>query len=48
MKTVSLIITCYNEADVLELLKKELNRVCDPLKEYQFEFVFVNDGSKDT
>ena len=48
MKTVSLIIPCYNEADVLELLKKELNRVCDPLKEYQFEFVFVNDGSKDT
>ncbi len=47
MKTVSLIVPCYNEADVLEMLKKELYRVCDPLQEYQFEFVFVNDGSKD-
>ena len=47
MKTVSLIVPCYNEADVLELLRKELYRVCDPLTQYSFEFVFVNDGSKD-
>lgn len=47
MKTVSLIIPCYNESDVLEMLRKELYRVCDPLTDYAFEFVFVNDGSKD-
>lgn len=47
MKTVSLIIPCYNEADVLEMLRTELYRVCDPLKQFAFEFVFVNDGSKD-
>ena len=47
MKTVSLIIPCYNEADVLEMLRTELCRVCDPLKQFEFEFVFVNDGSKD-
>lgn len=46
MKTVSLIVPCYNEADVLYLLRKELCRVCDPLP-FAFEFVFVNDGSKD-
>ncbi|MBQ3518983.1 MAG: glycosyltransferase family 2 protein [Clostridia bacterium] len=47
MKTVALIIPCYNEADVLELLRTELYRVCDPLQQFNFEFVFVNDGSKD-
>ncbi|MBQ6863436.1 MAG: glycosyltransferase family 2 protein [Clostridia bacterium] len=47
MKTVSLIIPCYNEADVLHMLRTELYRVCDPLTSFQFEFVFVNDGSKD-
>ncbi len=47
MKTVALIIPCYNEADVLEMLRTELYRVCDPLQQFNFEFVFVNDGSKD-
>ncbi|MBR3955025.1 MAG: glycosyltransferase family 2 protein [Clostridia bacterium] len=47
MKTVALIIPCYNEADVLELLRTELYRVCNPLQNFNFEFVFVNDGSKD-
>lgn len=47
MKTVALIIPCYNEADVLEMLRKELFRVCDAMTMFSFEFVFVNDGSKD-
>ncbi len=47
MKTVALIIPCYNEADVLEMLRSELYRVCNPLQNFEFEFVFVNDGSKD-
>ncbi|MBE6811767.1 MAG: glycosyltransferase family 2 protein [Ruminococcaceae bacterium] len=47
MKNVALIIPCYNEADVLELLRTELYRVCNPLQNFDFEFVFVNDGSKD-
>ena len=46
MKTVALIIPCYNEADVLEMLRAELYRVCNPLP-FEFEFVFVNDGSRD-
>ncbi len=47
MKTVALIIPCYNEADVLEMLRTELYKVCNPLQDFDFEFVFVNDGSRD-
>ena len=47
MKTVALIIPCYNEAFVLAMLHAELDRVCKPLNGFDSEFVFVNDGSKD-
>lgn len=44
---VSLIIPCYNEEEVLPILHEELCRVCGGLDKYTFEFLFVNDGSKD-
>ena len=37
----------YNEQESLEILYQELNRVTDTIKDYEFEYLFVNDGSKD-
>lgn len=47
MKTISLLIPCYNEEKSLPLLYPELCKVSEQLREYQFEYLFVNDGSKD-
>ena len=44
---ISLIIPCYNEKDSLPILYKELCNVSNSLSDYNFEFIFVNDGSKD-
>ena len=37
----------YNEQESLEILYQELNRVTDTIKDYEFDYLFVNDGSKD-
>lgn len=47
MKLVSLVVPCYNEGLVLPILYEELCRVTEKLKDYNFEFVFVDDGSSD-
>ena len=44
---ISLVVPCYNEEEALPFL---YNALCDVRKElpnYDFEFVFVNDGSRD-
>ena len=47
LKKVSFIIPCYNEEEVLPLLYQRLNNVSNELKDYECEFIFINDGSKD-
>lgn len=48
MKTLALIVPCYNEADVLSLFYDETMKVLDSIKEeYTSELVFVDDGSRD-
>lgn len=47
MKKVSLLIPAYNEEETLGLLYNELNRVIDEISGYEFEILFVNDGSSD-
>ena len=47
MEKISLIIPCYNEEESLPLLYKELQRVTAEMSEYEFEMLFVDDGSKD-
>ena len=47
MSKISLIIPCYNEEEALGYLYKELNRVAEIMSKYEFEFLFINDGSKD-
>jgi len=47
MKTISVLIPAYNEEPVLEKLFTRLANLANEVKEYDFEFLFVNDGSKD-
>lgn len=47
MKKISLIIPCFNEEEVLGILYDELKKVTSQMGKYEFEFLFVNDGSKD-
>ena len=47
MKKISILIPAYNEQAVLEKLFVRLTRLANDTKNYKFEFLFVNDGSKD-
>lgn len=47
MKTITLLIPAYNEQEVLEPLFERLDLLAKNVKKYQFEFLFVNDGSRD-
>jgi glycosyltransferase involved in cell wall biosynthesis len=47
MKKISILIPAYNEAPVLDKLFKRLANLANDTKKYEFEFLFVNDGSKD-
>ena len=48
MDKISVIVSCYNEEESLPLFYKEMERVRQ--KDFEgidFEYIFVNDGSKD-
>lgn len=47
MKKVSVLIPCYNEEKSLPLFYAALKEVTDSLPLYEWEYLFVNDGSKD-
>lgn len=48
MKKISIVVPCYNEEESLPLFYEEVNKVTEQMKKKaEFEFVFVNDGSKD-
>ena len=44
---ISIIVPCYNEEEALPIFYKEINRVSKEMKEVNFEFLFINDGSRD-
>lgn len=46
-KLISVVVPCYNEQEVLRMFYDEMNRVSLTIKNYDFEIIFVNDGSKD-
>ena len=46
MKKISIIIPCYNEEETIPYFYREITKVTEKLK-YDFEFIFVNDGSSD-
>ncbi|MPL91523.1 putative glycosyltransferase [bioreactor metagenome] len=47
MKKVSLLIPAYNEEKVLQLLYQRIKAIIDNLNQYEWEVLFINDGSKD-
>ena len=48
-RRISILVPCYNEQDSLPLFYDELNRIMtdERLSGYEWEMLFVNDGSKD-
>lgn len=47
MKKITILIPCYNERESLPILHKELCNVIDAESSYNWEILFVNDGSVD-
>ncbi|MBR3134883.1 MAG: glycosyltransferase family 2 protein [Clostridia bacterium] len=47
MKKISIIIPAYNEEEAIPHLMKRINKLMDFVDKYEFEILFVNDGSKD-
>lgn len=47
MRKISILIPCYNEEESLPLLYPELNSLMDSNTDYDWEILFINDGSKD-
>lgn len=47
MKKISILIPAYNEQAVLQKLFARLGNLANSNKDYEFEFLFVNDGSRD-
>ena len=46
-KLVSVMVPCYNEEESLPLFRAEICRVMAEMPQYDFEVIFVDDGSKD-
>lgn len=46
-KLISVVISCYNEEEVLPIFYGEINKVSEKIDNVNFEFLFVDDGSKD-
>lgn len=47
MKKISILIPAYNEEEVLQPLYERLGKLARDTNTYNFEFLFVNDGSSD-
>jgi len=47
MKKITIIVPSYNEEEALPYLYERLNSLMNSLDKYEFEILFVNDGSKD-
>lgn len=47
MPKISIVVPCYNEQAALPLFYQEITRVAGEMDYAEFEFVFIDDGSKD-
>lgn len=47
MALISIVVPCYNEEEVLPLFYREIDRVAGEMPQYEFEFILVDDGSRD-
>lgn len=46
-KLISLLVPCYNEEAGLREFYRQTSQVIDQITDYDFQFLFVNDGSRD-
>jgi glycosyltransferase involved in cell wall biosynthesis len=46
-KLISVVVPCYNEAEALPFFFEELDKVVEKMPDYDFEAIYVDDGSKD-
>ncbi len=47
LKTVDIIVPCYNEGDNVERFFRETGKVTDVIEGYSFRYIFIDDGSVD-
>ena len=47
MKRIDILVPCYNEEAVLHQFYERTSSVLEQIENYQFTFIFVNDGSRD-
>lgn len=47
MKKISIVVPCYNEQEAIPYFYEEAKKVSETIPNTEFEFLFVNDGSKD-
>ena len=47
MSKITVIVPCYNEEQSLHFFYEEMQRIAAKMKENTFEYLFVDDGSKD-
>lgn len=44
---ISVIVPCYNEEEALPYFYDAIINTAEQMNDFDFEFIFVNDGSKD-
>lgn len=47
MKTVDLVVPCYNEGGMVELFYNTTSDIVSKIDGYEFRFIFIDDGSRD-
>lgn len=47
-QTISVIVPCYNEEEAIPYFYRKMAMVTEEMSEYDFEIIFINDGSKDS
>ena len=47
MDKISIVVPCYNEEEALPFFYKEITEIAKKMDYVEFEFIFINDGSKD-
>ena len=47
MEKITVIVPCYNEEAALPIFYEEIEKISKEMKNVDFEYLFVNDGSKD-
>ena len=47
MKKITILVPAYNEEESLPYLYDRVKKIMDEMTNYEFELLFINDGSKD-